>query len=95
MAIVAHTFVPHASKDDADRFDASVEAAMMQLGGPPQGLMVHLTYPTGDGFTLCNVWRTEGDMAQFYEQVILPKLAEAGLAHEHSAVTPVWGLARP
>ena len=95
MAIVVQTFVPHASKEDADRFDQSVGAAMKDTGGPPAGLMAHIGHPSGDGFVLCNVWRSEADMRSYYDEVILPKLAEAGLEPEASVVSPVWSFARP
>ncbi len=45
MAIVVETLVPLASIVVADEFDAAVEAALMQRGGPPAGLMVHFTRP--------------------------------------------------
>jgi len=57
--------------------------------------MVHYTRPSGDGFLLCNIWRSEADMRPFYDEVILPRLSEAGLAHEDPLVSPVWVLARP
>ncbi len=95
MAIVVETLVPLASKADADTFDASVEAAMMERGGPPAGLMVHFTRPAGDGFVLSNVWRSEADMRRFYDDVILPGLAAAALEPEGSIVSPVWTFARP
>jgi hypothetical protein len=40
--------------------------------------------PDGDGFLLSNVWRSESDMRPFYDDVALPRLAEAGLQHEES-----------
>ena len=95
MAIVVETLVPHASKAEAEDFDATVEAAMMQRGGPPAGLMVHFTHPVGDGFALSNIWRSEAEMRHFYDDVIIPLLAAAALAPEESNVSPVWTFARP
>ncbi|HYO39177.1 MAG TPA: hypothetical protein VER39_05940 [Nocardioidaceae bacterium] len=95
MAIVVETLVPRASKADAEKFDAAVEAAMMQRGGPPPGLMVHFTRPVGDGFVLSNVWRTEAEMRKFYDDVIIAELASAALDPEESIVSPVWTFARP
>ena len=95
MAIVVETLVRRASKDDADRLDDSVNAAIGEMGGPPAGLMVHLTRPEGDGFLLSEVWRTEADMRSFYEDVILPKLADAGLEPLEPVISPVWVLADP
>ena len=57
--------------------------------------MLHLTRSPGDGFLLINVWRSEAEMRPFYDDVILPQLAEVGLAHEESKVSPVWAFARP
>ncbi len=95
MAIFVQTVIPNGAEVNADRFDQSVEVAMMQTGGPPAGLMAHLAYPAGDGFVLCNVWRSEAEMQSFYDEVVLPKLAEAGLQPEESTVSPVWSFARP
>ena len=44
---------------------------------------------------LCNVWRAEADMRPFYDGVVLPQLAEAGLSFEEPAISPVWVFARP
>ncbi len=41
MAVVGEILVPRASKAEADVFDESIDSAMMQMGGPPAGLMVH------------------------------------------------------
>ena len=95
MAIVVEMLVPVASKDQADQFDASIEQAMMRMGGPPAGLMVHFARPSGEGFQLFNVWRSEGEMKPFYDEVILPRLADAGLTPEEPLVAPVWVFARP
>jgi hypothetical protein len=37
MAIVVEALVPRASKAEADVFDESIELAMTQMGGPPEG----------------------------------------------------------
>ena len=95
MAIVVEMLVPVASKDQADQFDASIERAMLQMGGPPAGLMVHFARPSGEGFQLFNVWRSEVDMKAFYDEVIRPRLADAGLTPEEPLVAPVWVFARP
>jgi hypothetical protein len=47
MAIVVEMLVPRASKAEADLFDDSVEVALMKMGGPPAGLMVHFERPAG------------------------------------------------
>lgn len=95
MAIMVETLVPVASRADADRLSDAIEASMVERGGPPQGLMAHFAGPLGDGFRICDVWATEAPMRVFYEEVVLPQLAAAGLAHEKSVVSPVWSFARP
>ena len=95
MAIVVEMLVPRASRDVADQFDAGVEQAMMRRGGPPAGLLVHYARPEGDGFVLCNVWRSEAEMRSFFEDVILPGLAQRGLEPSQPIVSPVWVFARP
>jgi hypothetical protein len=95
MAIVVETLVPRASRTEADGFDASIEAAMMQMSGPPAGLMIHYARPEGDGFLLCDVWRSEAELRPFYDDVVLPRLADADLDAEESTISPVWGFARP
>jgi len=95
VAVVVQTVVPRASKAQADSFEESVGTAMMERGGPPAGLMAHIGHPSGDGFVLCNVWRSEADMRSFHDEVLLPKLAEIGLEPEESVISPVWSFARP
>lgn len=95
MAIVVRTLVPQASQADADRLDQLVNAAITQRGGPPAGLMAHIGHPSGTGFMICEVWRSEADMESFYDEVVLPKLAEAGLRRDEPDVSPVWSFARP
>jgi len=95
MAIVVQTLVPHASEADADRLDQLVNAAIMQRGAPPAGLMAHVCHPSADGFMIYEVWRSEADMQPFYDEVVLPNLAEAGLVPDAPVVSPVWSFARP
>ncbi len=95
MAVVVEIRVLQASKADHEALDAGVEAAMGQQGGPPAGLMAHFARPEGDGFVICDVWRSEADMRPFVDGVILPALAAAGLASEEPIVSPAWGFARP
>jgi hypothetical protein len=57
--------------------------------------MAHLVRPSGDGFLICNVWRSAEDMHSFYDAVLLPLLATAGLVCEEPTVSPVWSFARP
>jgi hypothetical protein len=59
MAIVALTSIRSADQDAHDRLQVAVEAGISRLGGPPDGLMVHLGYPSGDGFVIVDAWRSE------------------------------------
>lgn len=96
MAIVVQTLVPHASQADADRLDHLVSAAIMEMDGPPVGLMVHIGHPCGGtGFMICDVWRSEAEMRSFYDAILLPKLAEAGLEPEEPVISAAWSFARP
>lgn len=72
-----------------------MEAAIAESGAPPVGLMVHIGHPTGDGFTIQDVWRSEAELRSFYESVFMPALAAIGLTYEEPSVTPVWSLALP
>jgi hypothetical protein len=95
MAIVVETLVPRATRDQAEQLDARIGAAIKQMGGPPDGLMAHFARPAGEGFLICNVWRSETEMKPFYDDVVLPGLADAGLVPDESHVAPVWSFARP
>jgi hypothetical protein len=57
--------------------------------------MVHIAHQSGDGFALCNVSRSEAEMRSFYDDVVLPKLTEAGVNPAAPVVSPVWVFARP
>ncbi len=59
MAIIVRMLLEPADQDDHDRLQDAVEAGMSRLGGPPEGLMFHLGYPSGQGFLLVEVWRSE------------------------------------
>lgn len=95
MAVVVDILFPRGTRQQADELDDRAGAALAQLGGPPDGLMLHLVRPDGDGFRMIEVWRTEPEMRSVYAEMVLPLLAELGLAHEVPSVEPVWGLARP
>jgi hypothetical protein len=95
MAIAVETRIRKASQAEHDAMNARVEKSMGALGGPPAGLMAHLSKPDGDGFVVIDVWRTEAEMREFYDAVFTPVLAAAGVESDPPAVTPVWGFARP
>lgn len=98
MAIVVRTAIESADQEAHDRLDQSVETAIARLGGPPDGLMVHLTYPSGQGFLIVDVWRSENAFCAWWNDVMNPVLAEVDplsdlTAGEHE-ISPVWSFAR-
>ena len=94
MAIIVETLVTRASKAEVDSLDDSINAAIGQMGGPPDGLMAQIIRPDGDGFLMSAVWRNEDEMRPFYD-VILSKLADLGLEPDEPKISPVWVFARP
>ena len=95
MAIVVEVLVPLASRAESDRFDAGIDQAITERGGPPEGFMVHIGRPEGDGFLMIDVWRNEAEWRAFFDEVIMPNLAAAGLSAEDPRVSPAWTFARP
>jgi hypothetical protein len=95
MAVVAELPVVNASQADFDLFDIALSGALEQLAGPPEGLLAHFVRPDGDGFLICDVWRTEEDLRRFNDDVLLPRLRDAGFLLGEERVSPVWSFARP
>lgn len=95
MAIVISAVVEAADQQDHDRLQDAVNSAIGQLGAPPDGLMVHLGHPFGDGFVIVDVWRTEDLGRAFWSGVMEPAIAAAGLAVGEPEISPAWSLARP
>jgi hypothetical protein len=81
MAIVAQTAIQSADQE--------------AQGGPPDGLMVHLAHPSGQGFLIVEVWRSEDAFRGWWNDVMAPALAEVGLIADEPEINPVWSLARP
>lgn len=95
MAIAVRTAIGPADQDGHDRLDEAIEAGIARQGRPPEGLMVHLSHPSGDGFLTIDVWRSEDTFRSWWNHVMEPALAEVGLALREQEIQPVWGLARP
>lgn len=95
MAIVARTLVEPADQAGHDRLQQEVDAGMSRLGGPPEGLMVHLGYPSSQGFLIVDVWRSEDAARGFLRDVMEPAIAAAGLAAGETEIRPLWSFARP
>jgi hypothetical protein len=95
MAVIARIVIDSAEHGDHDRLEGAVETRLQDLGGPPDGLMVHLGYPTDRGFVIVEAWRTEELFRWYREQVLDPALREAGLAAREPEIGPAWSIARP
>ena len=95
MAVIVRIAVNAALRDAHDRLGAAVEARIDEQGGPPDGLMVHLGWPEGDGFVIAEAWRTEELFHAYLEQVIEPALTELGLTAGEPEISPAWSIARP
>jgi hypothetical protein len=95
MAVVARATIAPADQVAHDQLDQSVESAIARRGGPPDGLMVHLAYPSGEGFEIVEVWRSEDAFRASWNDVVEPALAEVGLTASAPEVNPVWSVARP
>jgi hypothetical protein len=95
MAIVARILVEAVGSDDHDRLERAVEKKFATLGGPPDGLMVHLGYPDGDSLMVIEAWRTEALFQSYMEEVFLPALTEAGLTANEPEIGPAWSIGRP
>lgn len=95
MAILVRTSIEPADQYGHDRFDEVVQAVIAREGRPPEGLMVHLSHPSGDGFVTVDVWRSEDAFHSWWNGVMEPALAEVGLAAREQEIHPVWRYARP
>jgi hypothetical protein len=95
MAIVARLFIDTAEQADHDRLERAVESRFEELGGPPDGLMVHLGYPHDGGLALLEVFTTEELFRSFVSDVLRPALVEIGLEASEPEIAPAWSIARP
>jgi hypothetical protein len=95
VAIVARILVEPADQVDHDRLQSAVESRLHDLGGPPDGLMVHVGHPHGRGFMIVEAWRTEDLFRSYLEELLLPALSEAGLVAGDAEIGPAWSIARP
>jgi len=95
VAIVARTLIEPADQNDHDQWASAVESRLDDLGGPPDGLTLHVVYPHGRGFMIVEAWHTEDLFRAFRDQLLLPALDEAGLAAAEAEIGPAWSIARP
>ena len=95
MAVVVRVLVAPADQVVHDGIQDEVNAAIGAAGGPPDGLMAHVSSPSGGGFEIVEVWRTEDTWSAYWEAVLAPAIASVGLSPDPPQVTPAWGFARP
>jgi hypothetical protein len=95
VAVVVRILVEPGDQSDHDRLESAVNSRIAARGGPPDGLMVHLGHPQDQGFVILDVWRTEAAFQAWWDELLAPALAEAGLHAGPHEITPVWSLARP
>jgi hypothetical protein len=95
MAVIARIFIEAAEQSDHDRLESAVEKRFQDLGGPPDGLMVHLGYPENRGLMIVEAWRTEEAFRSYLDLVLEAALRDIGLAAREPDVGPAWSIARP
>lgn len=57
--------------------------------------MADIGHPSGDGFVLCNVWRSEADMRSFHDEVPVAQAGRDWPRTRGVLISPVWSFARP
>lgn len=93
---MAVTFrLEQADHDDHERLSAAIDAAIDASGAPPDGLLVHVAHPEGDGFVAIEVFRNEDAFRTFWSGVVEPALASVGLVATVGPPQPVWSLSQP
>lgn len=95
MAIVARIRIAGATADDHDRLEQEVETRFATLGGPPDGLMVHIGYADEGDLVLVEAWRTEDLFESYYRDLLQPALAAADLRACAAEISPALSIARP
>jgi hypothetical protein len=95
MAVIARILIEAAEQSDHDRLESAVEERFQGLGGPPDGLMVHLGYPDRRGLMIVEAWRTEESFRSYFDQVLGAAIGDVGLAVGEPEVGPAWSIARP
>jgi hypothetical protein len=95
MAILAQTRVLGGTRDDMEVIESQMEAHSMRAGHPPEGLMATVVHPDEGDFIIAEVWRTEDEMREWLDAVILPGIIATGKSADPTSVSPVWAFARP
>jgi hypothetical protein len=95
MAVVARVFVRPSDQALHDSIQDAVNAGIAAAGGPPEGLMAHVSLPSGDGFEIVEVWRSEDTWSTYWAEILGPAITGAGLHPDAPEVVSAWGFARP
>ncbi|MEQ6903758.1 hypothetical protein [Nocardioides sp. YIM 152588] len=95
MAVVIRYTLAPATRERFLELDTLVGHAMLGAGGPPDGLMAHVAYPSGDGVEIADVWRTEELGRAYVEDVLTPLAQRVGMTAGEVEAIPVWSFARP
>lgn len=95
MAVITRFLVHASGQEDHDRLQEAVEGRFGSLGGPPDGLMAHLGYPSDGGFLIVEAWRDEASFREIFDGIVRPALTEVGLIADQPVVAPAWSIARP
>lgn len=95
MAALLQVTIAPATQDQFNELDARVGQAMMEAGGPPDGMMSHVVYPEADGFVIAQVWRDEATGRAYAGEVLRRLLDDLGLPSHQTTALPVWSFARP
>jgi len=95
MAIVVRILVDHADQDAHDKLQEAVEAGISRLGGPPEGLLVHLAHPSDGSLLIVEAWRSEDVFRVWWREVMEPAISEVGLTAGEVEICSLWSLARP
>jgi hypothetical protein len=95
MAIIARIRLAGATADDHDRLEQEVATRLETMGGPPDGLMVHLGYEDGDDLVLVEAWRTEDLFESYYRDLLQPALGAAHLRATVAEISAALSIARP
>jgi hypothetical protein len=95
MAVLIRLTVGPATREAFQALDDLVGESMAAAGGPPAGLMSHVTYPSGDGVEIADVWSTEAVGRAYVDDVLHALIREAGMTIRSMDASPVWSFARP
>jgi hypothetical protein len=95
VAVIARILVDAAEQSDHDRLQSAVEKRLQDVGGPPEGLLVHLACPDDRGLMIVEAWRSEDSFRYYLDHVLGAALRDVGLVAGGPDIVPAWSIARP